>query len=430
MVRTRATDFSPLTAIGSSGPGTTNAKPRLDAWQRGSRACFDNQDILGEVLKRCDLSPTDVGRGDWAAARLVNRAFRRVANTWPVVNAMLGDTSRRQEPGAYALQHFRTKKHVASTTSLSLRLRDAGWKQYAAWTVAFTADSTRILTAGCDNVARLWTVPRQPDELLSEFQDPEVVYRGGLTCALPAPKGQHAAVGLWDGGIDLVDLTAPLLHKRLGTHDDYITSLTFLSDSLLISGAVDGVARLWDKRQAEAALKIDAGRAIRCAATASDQFHVALACDHPTLQLWDLRQTSRKPMSLVGHGRAANSVTFVNGPSYLASVSDDATVRAFNCAGAVPQTSVIDKGACAFNAIKVSANHVWLAYASSDARMHLRDYGQSRPSTIHLDAHECEPSPPPWHGELAFSPDGLWLAGMFYYYRVHLWDMSGGERLV
>ena len=109
------------------------------------------------------------------------------------------------------------------------------------WSVAFSPDSQRILTASEDGIVRVWDVAT--GERLHDL----VGHGNHVLYAAYSPDNKRIASGGRDENIRIWDAETFEPVARLGGHEDYVYSLAWRADSQqLISGSGDYTVRIWD----------------------------------------------------------------------------------------------------------------------------------------------------------------------------------------
>ena len=109
------------------------------------------------------------------------------------------------------------------------------------FSVAFSPDSRRIVTAADDAIARVW------DAATGTRLHDLVGHGNRVLCAEYSPDGKRIASGGDDKNVRLWDAETFEEVARLGGHEAYVYSLAWRADSQqLISGSGDQTVRIWD----------------------------------------------------------------------------------------------------------------------------------------------------------------------------------------
>ena len=109
------------------------------------------------------------------------------------------------------------------------------------FSVAFSPDSRRILTASGDGIVRVW------DAATGERLHDLVGHGNHVLCAVYSPDDKRIASGGIDQNIRIWDAETFEQVARLGGHEDYVYALVWGADSQqLISSSGDYTVRIWD----------------------------------------------------------------------------------------------------------------------------------------------------------------------------------------
>jgi WD40 repeat protein len=290
--------------------------------------------------------------------------------------------------------------------------------------VAFRPDGGWLATGSGDTTIRLWDL--ETEEVAAE---PQVLQdHGGKVWSVAfSPDSRWLAAGSDDGSAGLWDVGAALAQRQvLRGHEAPLTSVTFSPDGRwLATGSWDTTVRLWDV-------------ATSLALSEANLSATDLQTDNPVDAVWVLR----------GHRSGVTSVAFSPDGRWLATGSDDATVRLWEVSALLAQNeggglnrgqqitdSAIDPSALLEHGDRVesvafSPDGRWLATGSWDEIARLWDLAALLDNSA--QAEEFTPKARELRGHenpvtsVAFSPDGRWLAtgGGGWDDTVRLWDLE------
>lgn len=313
----------------------------------------------------------------------------------------------------------------------------------SSFALAFSPDGHWLATINFGDIVRLWDLS-SPDPSANPFVLPGIVR---LISAYDfSPDGRWLATGSWDQTTRLWDLSAkdptadPFV---LRGHDDRITALDFSPDGRwLATGSKDKTARLWDLNASYSGaqplvLSVSENCGVFTCDLSPDGRWLAeyMSGEETSIRVWDLStlDLSTHAIILRGHEALNSNLAFSTDGRWLAAGGENATVTLWDLFAPDPSTnSLILRGHEAWDSKPAfSPDGRWLAtYEATYSYSRFEDYGHiiwlwdlSAPdpsaNPIVLQGHEA------WVNNLAFSPDGRWLATGSEDSTVLLWDLSG-----
>ena len=296
----------------------------------------------------------------------------------------------------HLIEHLLAAGRVAQAEKVAADLRWAGARLQASGPAGPYADLALI---GTSRAKRLSRVLMQAGHLLAPTNPPhsliDILYSrvshdpdwGAQAEALTADRKLPRLINKWP----LADLPAPALRRAILTgHVGQLTQVAIAPDGTwLASVGRDGTVRIWDPAtgQQKAALAGHDGP-VRTVAIAPDGTWLASGGEDGKVRIWD-PATGRRLAAVTGHvwgptGRAGPPVrvTGHDGPvttvaiapdgDWLASASEDGTVRIWDPATG-QQRTVLQGHDGAVMAVAIAPDGRWLASVGRDATVRIWD---------------------------------------------------------
>ncbi|MFC8664601.1 NB-ARC domain-containing protein [Streptomyces sp. NPDC057199] len=277
--------------------------------------------------------------------------------------------------------------------------------------VAFTSDSSRLLTCSNDRTLRIWGL--SGEEVVHELSG--VVRAAGFS-----PDGSRLATGSHVAVVRIWDTTTGQAVQTLAGHRGAVLTVAFGPDGArLVTGGNDHIALAWDPTSSGTPVPLT-GRTEQLQAVASspDGSCVATSSRDTAVPIWD-PVTGEISRMLRGHQGAVLAVAFSPDGTRLATSSSDKTLRLWDMA--TGETVRTLRGRTdQLHTVAFSPDGARLATGSRDTTVRLWDPSTGAMVRM-LNGHRgpvCA---------VAFSPDGSLLATASHDRTVRLWDPSTGD---
>ena len=205
------------------------------------------------------------------------------APTWPVATSPDG---RWLAIGA-ADQTIRIWDLVEAKQAMTL----AGHTE-AVQGLSFATDGGLLFSASADNTVRVWDLADGSVRATAQTDGP-------LGAVAPVTDAQHLATGGKDAIIRIWKLpqnpgdTLTEVHQLTG-HEQAVTSLaTFADGSKLVSGSADGSVRIWNVADGQQTGRLDHGGPVAAVAVRPDGLRIASGGQDNMVSLWDVESGQR-----------------------------------------------------------------------------------------------------------------------------------------
>ena len=205
-------------------------------------------------------------------------------------------------------------------TGLLLRTLNAQANRINA--VAFSPDGQQILSAGSDSRIRLWAVTTGEVVRIIEGDAGEV-----LSAAF-SPDGKRVLSGSANKTVKLWDVETGDLVRTFEGHSDEVLSVALSSDGRrALSGGKDKTLKLWDVETGQLLKTLEGHMdAVTSVAFFSDSGEAVSGSRDKTVKRWDLA-TSQPLKTFEGHSDEVLAVVLSNDGSHVLSASKDKTLK-------------------------------------------------------------------------------------------------------
>ena len=287
--------------------------------------------------------------------------------------------------------------------------------------MAFNPDSTVLAAFQYDGIY-LWDVAS------GQVLDPPLTYSATLpvTGVAFSPDGVLAA-GYENGDVIVWDVG---LRRQLGRplqgHDDPITSLEFVEDSVagqpaLVTADASGLVVVWDLATGQQVSALPSGQENAVSDISADAANVAYGGADGRIVLWNTARQAGEP--LVGHTSPVVRLAFSPAGETLASSGTDGTVIVWNVAGNAFTGRPLQAGDAVVGIAFSRADNGQTLVSGTSQEIVVWDVATRQPTGDPLTA-TVKTAVPAAALSVAFSPDGTVLASGHTDGALQLWDVA------
>ena len=174
-----------------------------------------------------------------------------------------------------------------------------------------------------ENAIKLWDL--DSETAVCAFEG----HTATVTCLAATADETHVISGAADGTVRIWRTDSGLEACRIPAHEDRISSVCVLQDSLVLSGSRDGKLRLWDLRSGKKVKSFLARGRVSAATVTADGRWIAAGLSDGTIKLWNA-ETGEEVWSKQGHGDRIAAIRATPDARSLVSASWDGTLRLWN----------------------------------------------------------------------------------------------------
>ena len=273
----------------------------------------------------------------------------------------------------------------------------------------FSPRSSRLLTAGFDQVVRVWDLER--GQVVRELNGHE----GPIHSAVFSPNGRYALSGSNDGTARLWEVDSGRQRRSFGPHGDWVHFVACSpSGHQVLTSSLDATARVWDVRTAQELARFDAPDvpettkrtlAVHAVALSPDGLRIASGGLDDTARVWEVASGRELVSFRCGRGASILSIAFAPDGRHVLTGSADGLARLWDISGGgevqrfVGHTEGI---AGAVHGVSFSGDGHLVLTASHDGTARVWDV-RTGEEMAHMayEAPICCAT---------FSPDGRWIA--------------------
>lgn len=239
------------------------------------------------------------------------------------------------------------------------------------------ADGRQALSGGGDQMLRLWDTTT--GETLMTLNG----HSSAVTSVCFGPDGRSAVSGSYDHSVRLWDLTSGKCFQAFNGHTRQVTSVAITADGLrIVSGAHDNSVRLWEVRSGRCLRSLEGHqRPVTSVSLSPDGGWALSASQDRSIRLWDLR-SGRCIRTLEGHEDTVSAVQFSPDGRWAFSASWDQTIRVWDL-GSGRCWGQLEGYRDRLMSLCLSADGLWLLSGCADktARLWELDWELEAPGT-------------------------------------------------
>jgi WD40 repeat protein len=325
--------------------------------------------------------------------------------------------AHRLQPG---VEPYVALQSAFKHSSRLLRLRSSSARVLA---VAFSPDSTRIVSASADNTLQLWDA-----HSVAPIGEPLKGHSGTVNSVAFSPDGGRIVSGSDDLKLRLWDAhTGAPVGEPLKGHFARVTSVAFSPDGArIVSGSDDHTLRLWDARTGAPVGEPLKGHfdCVTSVAFSPDGTRIVSGSYDSTLRLWDARTGAPIGESLNGHFDRVTSVAFSPDGTRIVSGSWDSTLRLWDARTGAPIGEPLKGHFDRVTSVAFGLDGTRIVSGSDDHTLRLWDARSGAPIGNPYTGHADKVN------NVAFSPDGTRIVSGSDDETLRLWDARTGAPIL
>ncbi|TFK27480.1 WD40 repeat-like protein [Coprinopsis marcescibilis] len=297
------------------------------------------------------------------------------------------------------------------------------------WSVAFTADGKKVVSASSDRTIRRWDARKG-----AAIGEPFKGHKGKINALALASfddettlfsASEDATIRVWDVK------TGKQRIKPLVGHKDWVRALAVVkltqTGVRIVSGSDDMTVRIWDWDKGTELAKV--GESLKghtgyvlAVAVSADGRQIVSGSSDSTIRIWDMDvdAAASKPLELRGHKAPVRSVAILDrqdGNRIVVSGSEDGTIRIWNAeTGKEVRELRGHKGSV--RSIYIDPDHKHIVSGSTDKSIRIWDLETGKTVCKPLVGHKGSVY------SVVVSPDGQWIASASVDTTVRIWDMK------
>lgn len=241
------------------------------------------------------------------------------------------------------------------------------------WAVAWSHNGDRIVSGSVDQIAYVWEVT-SGTVLTTYLEHVGHAVDIGLAFAVAwSPDNRFIASGSADMTSHIWDARSGDNHSIFHGHTAEINAIAWSPDGKYIATASDDkTVRIWDVLARSTVSICEAhSRRVRDVAWSPDGQNIATASDDTTVRVWNTQAVAQGSICLYnGHTRRVRAVAWSPDSAFIASASNDTTIQIWNAVTG-GHIYTYHGHTSDINALAWSPNGEYIASASDDETVHI-----------------------------------------------------------
>jgi WD40 repeat protein len=279
--------------------------------------------------------------------------------------------------------------------------------------VAFSPDSTQIISGSDDHTIRVW------DAVSGAHLHTMNGHKSRVSSVAFSPDGSQIISGSGDHTVRVWDAVSGKHMHTINGHTSRVSSVAFSPDgSQIVSGSGDHTVRVWDAVSGKRKHTLSAHTgSITSVAFSPDGSHIISGSHDCNIRIWNAISGEHKYV-LAGHTDSIRSVAFSPDVSHIISGSDDRTVRVWDAISGA-QMYTMSSYPSIISPISFSPDGSQTVSDSWDETVRVEDAVYDEHKHI-LIGHIQDVA------SVAFSPDGFHIVSGSSDRTVRVWDAVSG----
>jgi eukaryotic-like serine/threonine-protein kinase len=281
-------------------------------------------------------------------------------------------------------------------------------------TAAFSPDGQRIVTAGADRTAKVWDAATGKELLTLRG------HTGGLRAAF-SPDGRRIVTGSADHTAKVWDAATGKELLTLTGHTDVLQAAVFSPDGLrIVTGSEDKTAIVWDAATGKRLLTLSGHTGKVSASFSPDGTRILTGSSDHTAKVWDAA-TGKELQTLRGHTGALRAYFSPDGQR-IVTASTDQTAKVWDAASGTELLTIKGHNGAVYDAV-FSPDGQRIVTAGLDHTAMVWDASGSK-EVLTLIGHSN------YVDSVSFSPNGKRIVTGSFDNTAKIWDVATGSNVL